>query len=123
MAVAKKMLIKVNTVYIPGINDHHIPDIAKKISEMGVFIHNIIPLIAQAKFAHIATNDGGKLAMQRSVNHMSDRCHTVREMNPFYRLSWQRYQTPTSYYHASYHFLKTFQYSITPRIYGGGVYM
>lgn len=53
MAIAKKMLIKINTVYIPGINDHHIPDIAKKISEMGVYIHNIIPLIAQAKFAHI----------------------------------------------------------------------
>ncbi|MDD3573651.1 nitrogenase cofactor biosynthesis protein NifB [Methanospirillum sp.] len=53
MAITKKMLIKINTVYIPGINDHHIPDIAKKISEMGVYIHNIIPLIAQAKFAHI----------------------------------------------------------------------
>ena len=32
-AVEKKMLIKVNTVYIPGINDSHIPEIAKKISE------------------------------------------------------------------------------------------
>ncbi len=65
LAVAKKMLIKVNTVYIPGINDHHIPDIAKKISEMGVFIHNIIPLIAQAKFAHITPPTmEEKLAMQ-----------------------------------------------------------
>ena len=52
-AVKAKMLVKVNTVYIPGINDQHIPDIAKKISEMGVFIHNIIPLIALSKFAHI----------------------------------------------------------------------
>lgn len=65
MAVERKMLIKVNTVYIPGINDNHIPDIAKKISEMGVYIHNIIPLIAQAKFAHITPpTPEEKVAMQ-----------------------------------------------------------
>jgi nitrogen fixation protein NifB len=75
-AVAKKMLVKVNTVYIPGINDHHIPEIAKKISEMGVFIHNIIPLIAQAKFAHITPPTiEEKLAMQ-------ERCKPyVRQMS------------------------------------------
>ena len=65
MAVEKKMLIKVNTVYIPLIYDHHIPYIAKKISEMGVYIHNIIPLIAQAKFAHITPPTmEEKMAMQ-----------------------------------------------------------
>jgi len=64
-AVERKMLVKVNTVYIPGINDQQIPDLAKKISEMGVFIHNIIPLIAQSKFAHIAPPTlEEKIAMQ-----------------------------------------------------------
>ena len=53
MAVERKMLVKINTVFIPGINDNQILEIAKKISSMGVYIHNIIPLIAQAKFAHI----------------------------------------------------------------------
>jgi len=37
MAVAKKMFVKINTVYIPGINDEHIPEIAKKVGEMGAF--------------------------------------------------------------------------------------
>ena len=53
MAVARHMIVKVNTVYIPGINDDHIVDIAKKVGEMGVYTFNLIPLIAQYKFADI----------------------------------------------------------------------
>jgi nitrogen fixation protein NifB len=53
MAVERHMFVKVNTVYIPGINDHHIPEIAKKAGEMGVFTFNLIPLIAQYRFADI----------------------------------------------------------------------
>ncbi len=65
MAIERKMLVKVNSVYIPGINDDQIVEIAKKISSMGVYIHNIIPLIAQAKFAHITPPTmEEKLAMQ-----------------------------------------------------------
>jgi nitrogen fixation protein NifB len=53
MAVERHMIVKVNTVYIPGINDTHIVDIAKKVGEMGVYTFNLIPLIAQYKFADI----------------------------------------------------------------------
>ena len=45
--------MKVNTVLIPGINDEHVFDIARKIKSMGVFIHNVMPLIPQYKFSHI----------------------------------------------------------------------
>jgi len=65
LAVERKMLVKVNTVYIPDINESQILEIAKKISSMGVYIHNIIPLIAQAKFAHLRVPTiEEKLAMQ-----------------------------------------------------------
>jgi len=53
-AVKLHMIVKINTVYIPGINDKHIPEIAKKVGEMGVYTFNVIPLIAQYKFADIA---------------------------------------------------------------------
>ncbi|MDD3977559.1 MAG: nitrogenase cofactor biosynthesis protein NifB [Methanomicrobium sp.] len=53
MAIDKKMLVKINTVYIPGINDHHIVDIARKAGEMGVFTYNLIPVIPQYKFKDI----------------------------------------------------------------------
>jgi len=54
MAVERHMIVKINTVYIPGINEEHIPEIAKKVGEMGVYNFNVIPLIAQYKFADIA---------------------------------------------------------------------
>lgn len=53
LAVQKRMLVKVNTVFIPGINEDEIVRIAQWAGETGVFTHNIIPLIAQAKFATI----------------------------------------------------------------------
>ena len=52
-AVKRKMLVKINTVYIPGINDKHIPEIAKKVGEMGVYTFNLIPVISQYRFSDI----------------------------------------------------------------------
>jgi nitrogen fixation protein NifB len=54
MAIERHMIVKINTVYIPGINEDHIPEIARKVGEMGVYNFNLIPLIAQYKFADIA---------------------------------------------------------------------
>ncbi len=39
--------VKVNTVLVPGINDDHVAEIAKAVSEVGAVIYNIIPLIPQ----------------------------------------------------------------------------
>ncbi|MDR0778699.1 MAG: nitrogenase cofactor biosynthesis protein NifB [Methanomassiliicoccaceae archaeon] len=39
------MLVKVNIVLIPGINDTHIPDLVNFVKRMGVYIVNILPLI------------------------------------------------------------------------------
>ncbi|HQD26373.1 MULTISPECIES: nitrogenase cofactor biosynthesis protein NifB [Methanoculleus] len=68
MAVAKKMFVKINTVYIPGINDEHIPEIAKKVGEMGAFTFNVIPLIPQYKFAGITP------PTPKEKREMQDRC-------------------------------------------------
>lgn len=64
-AVKRKMIVKVNTVYIPGINDTHIPEIAKKVGEMGVYTFNVIPVIPQYKFSDIVPpTPADKRAMQ-----------------------------------------------------------
>lgn len=47
------MIVKVNTVLIPGINDEHITEIAKAVKDAGASKHNIIPLIPQNEFADI----------------------------------------------------------------------
>lgn len=52
-AVEYGMTVKVNTVYIPGINEEQVPLIGRKIKELGAFVMNIMPLIPQADFAHI----------------------------------------------------------------------
>ncbi|MFZ5597619.1 MAG: nitrogenase cofactor biosynthesis protein NifB [Bacillota bacterium] len=38
-------VVKVNIVMIKDVNDRHIPDIVKKLRDLGVFITNIMPLI------------------------------------------------------------------------------
>ncbi len=50
-AVDAGLVVKINTVLIPGINDRHVLEVAKKVNELGVFIMNVMPLICQAKFA------------------------------------------------------------------------
>ncbi|MDD5969316.1 MAG: radical SAM protein [Anaerostipes sp.] len=47
------MTLKINTVLVPGINDEHIEEIAKTVSELGAKIYNIIPLIPQYELSDI----------------------------------------------------------------------
>ena len=41
------ILVKVNTVLVPGVNDEHIEDVAATVKTAGASIYNIIPLIPQ----------------------------------------------------------------------------
>ncbi len=43
--VEKEILIKVNTVMIPGVNADHIPEVAKGVKGWGAFMLNIMPFI------------------------------------------------------------------------------
>lgn len=49
------MVVKVNSIIIPGINEEHIPEVARVIGEMGVDIFNAVPFYpnAGAAFADI----------------------------------------------------------------------
>ncbi|AJE04150.1 radical SAM protein [Geobacter pickeringii] len=62
------MTIKVNTVYIPGVNEEQIPLIGRKVKELGAFVMNIMPLIPQAEFAHIAPPSTETLDGVRAAN-------------------------------------------------------
>ena len=50
MAVAAGLVVKVNSVLIPGVNDMELPAIAHLAAEYGAHKHNILPLIPQNKF-------------------------------------------------------------------------
>ncbi|MBI5230929.1 MAG: radical SAM protein [Coriobacteriales bacterium] len=49
-AVAAGLVVKVNSVLIPGVNDLELPAVAHLASEYGAHMHNILPLIPQNKF-------------------------------------------------------------------------
>ncbi len=46
--VERDVLVKVNVVLIPGINDQHVVEIARTVSKLGAFMLNVMPLIPVA---------------------------------------------------------------------------
>ncbi|WP_413722936.1 nitrogenase cofactor biosynthesis protein NifB [Sodalis sp. RH24] len=44
---ARGVLVKINSVLIPGINDRHLPAVSEKAREWGAFLHNVMPLISR----------------------------------------------------------------------------
>jgi len=46
MLKERKILVKVNSVMIPGVNDEHLVEVNKVVKEKGAFLHNIMPLIS-----------------------------------------------------------------------------
>lgn len=49
MLVSKGILVKINSVMIPGINDDHLAEVNAAVKERGAFLHNIMPLISAAE--------------------------------------------------------------------------
>ncbi len=52
-AAAAGMMVKVNHVYIPGVNDHETLDLAVKVRGLGAAMMNIMPVIPVGKFRQI----------------------------------------------------------------------
>jgi nitrogen fixation protein NifB len=46
LLVQNGILVKANSVLIEGINDKHLHKVSKKLKDLGVFLHNIMPLIS-----------------------------------------------------------------------------
>ncbi|NPV91834.1 MAG: nitrogenase cofactor biosynthesis protein NifB [Firmicutes bacterium] len=63
------VLVKVNTVMIEGINDCHLPEVVKRVKEMGAFISNIMPLIPApgSAFASMAQTSRRELDRMREI--------------------------------------------------------
>ncbi len=53
LAAKAGLMVKVNHVYIPGVNDHETLDLAIKVRELGADMMNIMPIIPVGKFEGI----------------------------------------------------------------------
>jgi len=49
MLVGRGVLVKVNSVMIPGVNDQHLEEVSRVVKAKGAFLHNVMPLIAEAE--------------------------------------------------------------------------
>jgi len=52
-AVAAGMLVKVNTVLVPGINDKHVMVLASHLKDLGIRLMNIMPLIPSGRMKDV----------------------------------------------------------------------
>ena len=48
-AVSEGLIVKINSVLIPGINDKHIREMSESIKKMGVYLFNVMPMIPADK--------------------------------------------------------------------------
>ena len=74
MLTDRGILVKANSVLIPGINDKDLPNVAKKLKEMKVFLHNIMPLLSSPEFGTKFGLDGVKSATDREVMEAQEAC-------------------------------------------------
>lgn len=68
LAAELGLVVKVNTVLIPGVNDAQITPIAEKVREAGAFVMNVMPIIPQAELSHVERPTPGYLETVRSAN-------------------------------------------------------
>lgn len=74
MLTQRGVLVKANSVLIPGINDKDLPNVAKKLKSLGVFLHNIMPLLSAPEFGTKFGLDGVPSASDQEVMAAQEAC-------------------------------------------------
>jgi nitrogen fixation protein NifB len=74
MAVKKGMLVKANSVLIPDINASSMAKLSKKLKEMGVFLHNIMPLLSEPEFGTFFGLNGVQSCTEELLNSVRAEC-------------------------------------------------
>ncbi|MBF0382400.1 MAG: nitrogenase cofactor biosynthesis protein NifB [Magnetococcales bacterium] len=78
--VARKILVKINSVLIPGINDQHLPKVHEKITSEGVFLHNIMPLISATEHGTYYGLMGQREPLAEEMQQVQSHCGGVELM-------------------------------------------
>jgi nitrogen fixation protein NifB len=65
-AAAAGLLVKVNHVYIPGVNDHETLELAVRVRELGAAMMNIIPVIPLGRFRGVEPPSEAVMEMVRN---------------------------------------------------------
>lgn len=71
---AKGVLVKINSVLIPGINDGVLSDVSRELRASGAFIHNIMPLIARPEHGTVFGLNGQPEPDAQMIAQVRERC-------------------------------------------------
>jgi len=74
MLVDRGILVKVNSVMIPGVNDKHLQEVSKIVKEKGAFLHNVMPLIAEAEHGTFYGVMGQRGPSAKELQDLQDAC-------------------------------------------------
>ena len=74
MLIAKGILVKVNSVMIPGVNDQHLAEVSKVVKSKGAFLHNVMPLIAEAEHGTFYGVMGQRGPTPEELQDLQDSC-------------------------------------------------
>jgi nitrogen fixation protein NifB len=74
MLVAKGILVKVNSVMIPGVNDQHLAEVSKIVKAKGAFLHNVMPLISEAEHGTYYGLTGQRGPTHDELQALQDAC-------------------------------------------------
>ncbi len=74
MLTAKGILVKVNSVMIPGINDQHLAEVSKIVKAKGAFLHNVMPLIAEPEHGTYYGLMGQRGPTHEELQQLQDAC-------------------------------------------------
>jgi len=74
MLVARGILVKVNSVLIPGVNDEHLKEVSQIVKAKGAFLHNVMPLIAEAEHGTFYGVMGQRSPRPDELKALQDAC-------------------------------------------------
>jgi nitrogen fixation protein NifB len=74
MLTERGILCKVNSVMIPGINDHHLVEVNKAVKSRGAFLHNIMPLISAPEHGTAFGLSGQRGPTAQELKALQDAC-------------------------------------------------
>ena len=74
MLVARGILVKVNSVLIPGVNDEHLKEVSRIVKAKGAFLHNVMPLIAEAEHGTFYGLMGQRSPTAEELQALQDAC-------------------------------------------------
>ncbi|WP_340011176.1 nitrogenase cofactor biosynthesis protein NifB [Paenibacillus sp. FSL H7-0690] len=64
------VLVKVNSVMIPGVNDHHLPEVSRTVKALGATLHNVTPLIIAPGSQY--ERDGRKAPRPKELHNLQE---------------------------------------------------